>query len=554
MRIFRTNVKSAAAIAAAGVIAIALSGCGGVKPATDAAATGGANDTITVGTTDRVINLDPAGSWDLGSYAIQTQVFPYLYAQANGSGDVVPDIAADEGSYNADGSEFTVKLKDGLKFANGHDLTSSDVKFSFDRVNTIKSSTGPSSLISDISAVDAPDPTTVVFHLKTKNNVLIKQILSSNAGPIVDEQVFKADAVTSADDIIKGRAFAGPYELTNFKLNEMAVYKRFDGYEGNGGKAKTANIQVKYYADASNLKLAVANGDIDVAQRTLTPTDITDLGKNANLNVVTGPGAEERYLVFNFKIQPFGDAQSDADPAKAKAVRQTVADLIDRAAIAKDVYKGLYEPMYSYVPSAIGKTAVETLKSTYGDGKGGPDQAKAKKTLADAGITSPVNLSIEYTTDYGAASTDEYAAIKSQLESSGLFTVDLQQTEKTVLVKQRLVTDSSNGAYPAYQLGWVPSYIDADNFLTPIFRKTGNLRNGYTNDQLESLIVAQTTQTDADQRAKTLAQIQDILTQDVPTIPILQGNQTVVTAKSIQGAKDTLGPSYRFNFSALSKA
>ena len=547
------SLKRAVAAVTAVAALTGLAACGGVKDDDSATVDEGKDATITIGTTDKVVNLDPAGSWDLGSYAIQTQVFPYLFSTPNGSGKVKPDIAADNGSFNADGSEFIVKLKKGLKFANGHDLTSSDVKFSFDRINRIESPTGPSSLLADIASVDAPDPTTVVFHLKVRNDVLIRQVLSANAGPIVDEEVFSPDKVTSAEDIIKGRAFAGPYELTGFKLNEYATYRRFDGYKGLFGKARTKNIQVKYFADASNLKMAVTGGDVDVAQRTLTPTDIQDLKKNKNVNVVIGPGGEERFIVFNFKIQPYGESRDDADKAKAKAVREAVADLIDRKAISKNVYHGLYEPMYSYVPGTIAESN-DSLEKTYGDGKGGPDPAKARKVLKDAGVATPVDLPIEYTTDYGAASADEFALIKQQLEEGGLFKVDLQQTEKTVLVKDRIVSESSDGSYPAYQLGWVPSYIDADNYLTPIFRAQGNIKNGWSNQQVEDLIVKETSQTDADERAKTLDEIQDKLTEDLPSLPVLQGNQVVVTAKNIHGAKDTLGPSYRFNYSALSKS
>lgn len=145
-------------------------------------------------------------------------------------------------------------------------------------------------------------------------------------------------------------------------------------------------------------------------------------------------------------------SRDNADKAKAKAVREAVADLIDREAISKNVYHGLYEPMYSYVPSSIAESN-DSLKKAYGDGKGGPDLEKAKKALKNAGVTTPVDLPIEYTTDYGAASADEFALIKQQLEEGGLFKVDLQQTEKTILVKDRIVSDDSDGSYPAYQLG-----------------------------------------------------------------------------------------------------
>ena len=120
-------------------------------------------------------------------------------------------------------------------------------------------------------------------------------------------------------------------------------------------------MNVKYYTDASNLKLDVQEGNIDVANRTLSATDIEDLRGNDNVKVVDGPGGEIRYLVFNFDTMPFGATTAEADPAKALAVRQAIADLIDRDAISEDVYKGTFTPLYSYVPEGLAG-ANEALK------------------------------------------------------------------------------------------------------------------------------------------------------------------------------------------------
>ena len=215
---------------------------------------------------------------------------------------------------------------------------------------------------------------------------------------------------------------------------------------------------MKYYADSSNLKLEVQEGAIDVAFRSLSATDIEDLRSNDKVKVVDGPGGEIRYIVFNFNTQPFGATTAEADAAKALAVRQAMADSIDRAEIATQVYKDTYTPLYSYVPAGL-TGATESLKGLYGDGNGGPDVAKAKATLEAAGITEPVTLNIQYSNDhYGPSSGDEYALIKDQLDSTGLFTVNLQTTEWVQYSKDR-----SSDVYPIYQLGWFPDYSYATN-------------------------------------------------------------------------------------------
>ena len=537
--------KIIAAVASVAALA-SLAACGGVKDG--GAATG---NTITIGTTDKITSLDPAGSYDNGSYAVQIQVFPFLYAQNYNTSKLSPDIAADDGSWSADGTEFTVKLKKGLKFANGHDLTASDVKFSFDRIKRIKNVNGPETLLSNIESVDAKNDTTVVFHSKVRNDVTLKQVLSSPAGPIVDEQSFSADKLTDADTIVKDNAFAGPYTLTSYKVNDVLAYAKNPSYQGLT-PAKNKTVRVRYFDDASNLKMAVQQGQVDVAFRSMTPTDIESLSKDKKVKVVKGPGGEERFLTFNFKIMPYGEKSGEPNADKAKAVRQAVANLIDREELATKVYKGTYTPMYSFIPDGLAGHD-DTLKAAYGDGNGKPSSEKAKKTLEAAGVKTPVDLKLQYNPDhYGQSSADEYAAIKSQLEEGGLFKVDLQSTEWTQYSKDRVVTEDSDGVYPAYQLGWFPDYSDPDNYLSPFFRDGNFVNNGYSNQQINDLIVKQAGQIDATERENTLKEIQKLETEDLSTIPLLQGAQVAVTGTNVKGV--TLDASFRFRYASVTKS
>ena len=156
-----TNGKRiATATAAFAVTALAISGCAGTSGNNSS---GGSADSITVGTTDKVTTLDPAGSYDNGSFAVMNQVFPFLMNTPYGSPDVEPDIA--ETAEFTSPTQYTVTLKDGLKWASGNELTSSDVKFSFDRQLAIADDNGPSSLLYNLDSVETPDDTTVVFNL-----------------------------------------------------------------------------------------------------------------------------------------------------------------------------------------------------------------------------------------------------------------------------------------------------------------------------------------------------------------------------------------------------
>jgi peptide/nickel transport system substrate-binding protein len=534
-----------AATAGLAVTALALTACGG-GDGDGGGSGGGSGDALTIGTSDKITTIDPAGSYDNGSFAVMNQVFPFLMNTDYGSPDVEPDIA--ESAEFTSPTQYTVTLKPGLTWANGNELTSSDVKFTFDRMVAINDPNGPAALLANLASVDAPDDTTVVFNLVNGNDQTFPQILSSPAGPIVDEDVFSATALTPDQEIVDGNAFAGPYVITNYDQNNLISYEANPDYQGLLGAPKTSQVNVKYYADSSNLKLDIEEGNIDVAFRSLSATDIDDLRGNDQVEVVDGPGGEIRYMVFNFNTQPFGATQPDADPAKATAVRQAVAHLLDRQEIAEQVYKGTYTPLYSFVPEGL-TGAVTPLKDLYGDGNGGPDAGKAAQVLQAAGVQSPVQLSLQYSNDhYGPSSGDEYALIKDQLESTGLFQVDLQTTEWVQYSEDRVAD-----VYPAYQLGWFPDYSDADNYLTPFFLTENFLGNHYENQQVNDMILQQVTTPDPAQRTALIEQIQQLEAQDLSTVPYLQGAQVAVVRTGVEGAADTLDASFKFRYGALSK-
>jgi len=531
-------------IALAGISAFALTACTGPSGggSSSAPAAGGP---IAYGTTDKVTSLDPAGSYDNGSFMVMNQVYSFLLNSKPGSAEPVPDLA--ESASFTSPSEYTVKLKSGLKWANGHTLDSKDVKFSFDRQVAINDPAGPASLLTNIQSVSAPDATTVVFKLKNANDQTFSQILSSPAAPIVDDEVFPADKILSDDEIIKANAFYGQYTIDSYKKNELVSFKAFADYKGVLGKPANDAATIKYYASPTNLKLEIQQGAIDVAFRSLSATDIDDLRKDSKVKVLTGPGGEIRYITFNFDTMPFGTKAAGADPAKALAVRQAIANLVDRQAIADQVYKGTYLPLYSNVPNGF-MGANESFKDAYGDA-GKPSLDKAKKVLTDAGINEPVSLNLQYNPDhYGGSSGDEYAMVKEQLEKSGLFKVNLQSTEWVTYSKA-----SRADEYPLFQFGWFPDFSDADNYLTPFFPEGGFLKNHYNNATVNDLIAKQLTEADKTKRESDIKDVQNALAKDISTLPLLQGAQVAVVGSGVNGVDKTLDPSFKFRLGTVSK-
>src|ERR671931_1454993 len=191
--------KAMGFVAIAGALMLAAAACGG-----GGGGNGGgesARKALVIGTTDAgVTTIDPAGSYDLPSSTLQYNIFQLLLKIPPGGNKPVPD-AAQSCSFT-DPKTFKCTMKSGLKFSNGNPLTSEDVKFSYDRLIAINDPNGTASAIygtagkggkADPEAtVAAPDPKTVIFHLKAPDATWPVKLTYSAAG-IVDHTVFPAD-------------------------------------------------------------------------------------------------------------------------------------------------------------------------------------------------------------------------------------------------------------------------------------------------------------------------------------------------------------------------
>jgi peptide/nickel transport system substrate-binding protein len=485
-------------------------------------------DELTIGTTGALTLLDPAAASDDASVAILSQVHPHLLAERPGDAEAVPDLAESAGFTSP--TEYTVTLKPGLTFANGHELSASDVKFSIDRQLVIAEPEGPSLYLYNVVDV-AADDLTVTFTLGTADDVLFPRVLASAAGSIVDEEVFSADAISPDADIIAGNAFGGPYAVTDFSYQSATTLTAVPGYGGLGGAGKTDTITVRYFASDEELAAALGNGDVQLTLGTIDPAAF------AAAQVVTGPGRYSESLVFNLATQPYGTATADADAAKASAVREAVSLVADREALAK-VTAGASIPLLSFVPAGL-EGSVDNLPPV-------PDPATAAVVLEEAGVEVPVPLELSAVTDqYGPLSSEVYTALAAQLTDSGLFEATSVSALWTEYSKRRL-----DDGYAAYQFRWRPEVPATDLYLTELFGSSMLLGNHYANAEVESLVLAIAAEPDADARGRLIAQVQDALAADIPVLPLLQSAQVVATNGAVDGLE--LDASQLVRFAALS--
>jgi peptide/nickel transport system substrate-binding protein len=527
MRAHRMAVFGCTALLAIGAAACGSSDDNGGDGSTKPAANGGNADTVIFGTTDKVVSLDPVGCYDLGCQQLIGNMYQTLLAVPAGGNKPEPDAA--ESCDFSDPKTYTCKLRAGLKFSSGDPLTSEDVKFSLDRMLKIEDPTGPYTLLGSLKSVEAPDPTTVTMNLK-KADATFPFILTHNVAAIVPDELYPPDAKQPDNKAIG----SGPYKLDKYTPNQQAVLSANENYNGPN-KAQTPHFIATYFEQPSALKLAIEQGDVDIAYRNLSPTDLEALRGEADkgVKVVDGAGTEIRYIVFNVKKKPVNDV----------AVRQAIAQIVDRDAIAKNVYKDTVKPLYSTVPAAF-PGAKESFKDAFGD----PDPAKAKQILEDAGVSTPVTLDGWYTPTHYGIDPDLWNELKRQLEGSGLFKVNLDSTEW-----DQYKEEYPKGTYYFYGLGWFPDYPDADNYLSPFMRDGGFFVNGYSNKDVNAALDEEIATDDQEKRQEAFGTVQDAEAKDVPLIPLWEGKQVAAIRDGVEGVEKTFDAAFLFRFWLVTK-
>jgi len=523
------------------MVGTAACGGGGSSPSSGGTST---NTVVTLGTTDSVVSLDPAGSYDLPSWTVIYNVYQTLIKIPVGSTIPVPDAA----SCNWQGTGATTyvcTLKSGLKFSNGDPVTGADVVYSFDRILKINDPNGPSSLLAPICPTPPGPPhctpgisasgNVVTFTLSTPDAVW-PYVLTTGAGAIVDHAVFPAASLLADASTIG----SGPYKIKEFdKGLGIGDFVANPNYKGDD-QLQNKEFIIRYEKSDSTLVQDVKTNAVDIAYRGLSPTDVKTLQAVSGLAIDQGTGIEIRYLVFNLHTQPGGTA------AQKLAIRQAVAYTINRQQVATDVYDGTVKPLYSIIPVGL-QGHTEAFASQYGTT---PDVTKAQQVLAAAGVSTPVSMSLWYNSDhYQAASIDEFTDYMRQLNASGLFNATLQTEPWTAYSGS---SGFANNGFAFYQLGWFPDYPDPDDYTSPFYLGCNGaqpfMNDHYCNPTVDSLIHQEEVATDQTTRNQIFAQLQTLTAADAPLIPLWQGGQLAVVHNTITGVKSTLDPSYTFRF------
>jgi len=492
----------------------------------------GAGKTIVYGTTEKMTNLDPAEAYDFHTWEIFYNVYQGLLNYTPGTTQIVPGMA-ESYSANPAGDEFTFKLRKGVKFTDGSPFNAQAVKWSIERVMTLAGQ--PSWLVTDyVDSVSVVDDYTVKFKLKFPCAYFHTVVATPPYYP-VSPNIYPADKIIWDPAEMAGGQLVGlgAYKLVSFKRDEEVILETNPSYWGK--KPAVDRVVIRYYADATTLRLALEKGEVDIAFKTLNPSDIKDLAANKKYTTYKLPGPQIRYLCFETSESVFQN----------KLLRRAVAALINRPDIIQKVYLGQNSPLYSMVPNGMIYHS-DDFKTVMGDG----NVALADKLLAQAGFSAakPFQFDLWYTpSHYGDPEVNMAEVLKVQLEKSKAIKVTLQSAEWAAYKEKW-----KHKEMPVFFLGWYPDYLDPDNYTAAFAGTSGSAGMGiyFSNPDWDALFVKEQSNADPKVRESVFKEIQKRWTDEVPTAPIWQGDLYVFTKPSVKGIK--IGPTLQFLYSELS--
>ncbi|CAL9388174.1 ABC transporter substrate-binding protein [Streptomyces sp. enrichment culture] len=515
------NRKTVVLPVLAGLLAPTLAACGTQQ----GSSAGG--DPIVVGTTDHFTvskrapaPFDPAAAYDVAAWSVMRNTFQTLLRSPRTGTTPVPEAADRCGFTDTRNEQYRCTLRKDLTFSNGHALDAKDVAFSLQRVKRINHKGGPAVLFGNLDRVEALGKREIAFHLK-KPDATFPYKLTTPAAAVVDSETYPADSLTTGSQLVG----SGPYALDGIDA-ESATLSRNPHYKG-GLTPHNDKIELRFFGTSRAMEKALKDDKIDVMGRTISPGQVSrlDAGQDEGIELVEQPGQEIRYLAFDTK----------KGPTAKKAVRQAMAQLVDRKEIVRDAYDRSAEPLYSLVPAGL-----TAHRNSFFNKYGEPDLKRAESILRAAGIDKPVKLTLTYTTDhYGDATAEEFALLKRQLNRSGLFDVRVKGVKWDAFRPA-----ATGGRYAVWGYGWYADFPDADNFIAPFFEEDNFLGSTYTNRRIRDTIIPQTRrQTERSATADSFGRAQDIVADEVPVLPLWQGKQYLAARDDITGVEWALNSS-----------
>lgn len=500
-------------------------------------------DRITIGTTLKLRTLDPSDAYEVISGNLLYNLGDRLYGYKLGTTEIVPQLATQMPVVTPDGLTYIISLRQGVIFHDGTPFNAEAMAFSLKRF--IENKGSPSSLLADaVESVTASREYELTIKLK-KPFAAFTPLLAFSGLCAVSPNSYKIGEGEFKPDTFMG---TGPYQLAEYGPDFLRL-DAFDKYWGEKPANKGIDIQV--FSSSANLYNAFKTGAIDVAYLSMDPEQIKSLEEESQKQgwqTIQADGKAVNYIVLNVNSEPLNKPK----------VRQALAAIIDRGLLNERVLLGQAEPLYSLIP-----TNFSSYEPVFLENYGERNATKAKQLLQEAGYSANNPAKIEL---WHASNSTRRSLVASTMkaiveqELDGLMELELNSVESTTAFK-----NLEEGVYPTFILDWYGDFFDPDNYVHPfLYCADGSPETGckegatqfqgsfYYSQKMNGLLDRQRQEQNPEARQAILKEIQKMLGEDVPYIPLWLDKDYVFAQKNISGV--SLEPSQQFPFWTIKKS
>lgn len=459
-----------------------LAGCGNGDGASEGS--NGDESELVVAILDPPPYMDPHVQASIATYTVTTQIFDRL-VHMDTDMNFVPKLAE---SWEVESPTTTVfNLREGVKFHNGEEMTAEDVKYSLERCIASDGVNYNYLIIEDIEVVD---DYTIKLTTDEPFNALLYR-LTLDAASIMS----KTAAEKGDDEFNKNPVGAGPFKFVSQDLGGDVVLEAFDDYWD--GKPQVDKVIFRPIPEALNRTVGLETGELDLSYE-LAMTDLAMVEENEDLVLKQVPSATVWYLGFNVE-KPYL-----SDPL----VRQAIAYAIDKEDLVDIVFDG---------EATLTKNTMLTSK-LFGHEPPSKqyeqDIEKAKELMAQAGYEDGFKTSIWFAS--GQIARDSAVVIQEQLRQIGI------EVEVKSMDQGKYYSETGKGEQDMFFQS--KTSIDPDSMLRALYHSeafglSGN-RSFWATEEVDSKLDVAVSTTDEDESAELYAEIQEIIAEEMPLVPI----------------------------------
>lgn len=447
-----------------------------------------------------VTSLDPHQGKETPAVEVTCQIFDTLVVVNPETNEIEPQIA--ESWEQVDELTYVFKIRQGIKFHDGSDLTAEDVKFSLDRaINTA----AVSYIVDFIDTVTVDDEYTVTVKTKAPFAPALRNLAIPFAA-IVPKAVVEADEAA----FILNPVGSGPYQFVEWKQNDHVTLKAFDDYYA--GKPATENLIMKVIPETSQRSIALETGEIDLAYD-MAVNDVAKLKDSTELTVYEIPSLTCWYISMNMNKEPFNNP----------LVREALSYAIDRQLIIDTINAGSGQPADAIIaPGVFGY---------YSTGVREYDPEKAKELLAEAGYPDGFETSLWV--------NDNQSRIEMCQAMQNMFQQIGVECSVEVIEFGSFISRTTAGEHDMAYFGWTTSSADADYSYYSLEHSTqqgaaGN-RSFIADPEVDALIEEARTNSDEATRTELYKELAIKLDEINNNIPVFYSSINVGASQKVEG-------------------